>query len=317
MLHRFFLLLFILFIGCAPEYLVSSYNTIRYENMVVSTKDDITAIEFLDQRTGFIGTSNGKLFKTSNQGISWISTTSPTEGFINAITFVTSSVGFVGTSKGLFKTINAGSSWVLVDQNPVVSISFPSPNIGYAVSQNYYIKTSDGGDYWTEGYYQSFPYIFYFRNNLHAISFKDDQNGSIVGTSESIYKTNNGGISWSLVSEGTPLITNNDCRSIGSSIFTVGTAGSLKRSVDKLSFDQVVEEFDFELLAVDFYNNIGVTVGENSIILGDLSSTSNWHYFYAPDGSTIPHYYLDVSFVTQDTFIAVGKDGVISKFKLP
>jgi hypothetical protein len=79
----------------------------------------------------------------------------------------------------------------------------------------------------------------------------------------------------------------------------------------------MVEELDFELLAIDFYNDIVVTVGENSIVLGNLSSTSNWNYFYSPDGSTIPHYYLDVSFVMQDTFIAVGKDGVISKFKLP
>lgn len=168
MFNRNYLLVFILFAACAPEfYLLDVINTIRYENLEVSTTDDITTIEFIDEQTGFIGTSGGKLFKTTNQGLSWISTTSPTSGVINTITFVTSSVGFAGTSTGLFKTINAGVSWVLVDEKPVVSISFPSPNVGYAVSRdNFYIKTIDGGDFGKLDISRHFHLLLVFRTTF-------------------------------------------------------------------------------------------------------------------------------------------------------
>lgn len=305
---------------CTRDVIVDAYNTIRYENQLIATSEDVASVEFISDQIGFVGTVDGKVFKTINQGNTWTLSISPTAEAINVIEFPTSSIGFIGANNGLFKTIDGGNSWVQVESYPITSISFPTLDVGYAVGgDGFVLKTEDGGDYWTRYYRQNSPFNVPFSNYLLSVSFVDALHGFAAGVSESLYMTENGGITWSARPEGTSLKTYNCVLQGNLGGVIAGDAGILlvNSGASLLDWDESVEQYDFVLHSIDFFENVGVVVGENSIILGDLSEDTDWHYFYAPDASTIPHHYLDVSFVNSNTFIAVGKDGIISKFKLP
>lgn len=121
----------------------------------------ISAISFIGNSTGF-GLAGNKCFKTTDQGDSWIELIDfGVFSGVNKIHFLNEQEGFVGSSyynSSLFRTIDGGMNWTLVDSNLVQDFYFVDDKIGFYISATDYInpsstsihKTTDGGATWNE-----------------------------------------------------------------------------------------------------------------------------------------------------------------------
>jgi photosystem II stability/assembly factor-like uncharacterized protein len=171
---------------------------------------------FPSKNIGYAFGNNGKVYKTLDGGTTW---DNPVVGGGNAGTNATifQSGFFFNNDKGILvgseqsgtkisTTQNGGVTWV--DESLKVlganlyDIYFPTPNIGWAVgnttnlSNNISIlyKSIDGGTNWIA---QPFPVAPSIKiNQGTTVYFSDSNNGYIGGVDGIVYKTNNGGASW-------------------------------------------------------------------------------------------------------------------------
>ncbi len=123
-------------------------------------------VEFLNANIGFIGTFQGKFFKTVDGGENWSEVTniSPNPSGICGINTVgTSTVYGVGEFREpavMIKSTDSGDTWTSTDMSAhataLVEVKFVDENLGYAAGKNatggIIIKTTDGGTTWTEIY---------------------------------------------------------------------------------------------------------------------------------------------------------------------
>lgn len=127
----------------------------------------ISAIQFIDNNTGFASIDN-KVLKTTNSGLTWDTTIS---GGGKSISFISSNTGYSLRQiymPVIWKTTNQGSSWdsiaiVPVPIGAVNKIAFKNSSEGYVcgniftMSFNIYnafiMKTTNGGINWGGGYY--------------------------------------------------------------------------------------------------------------------------------------------------------------------
>ncbi len=153
--------------------------------------EDLTAVRFLNNDTGFVADAYGVLYKTTNAGKNWKSVGN-TGGKVKAICFVSKTVGFTVGFKGVFKTINGGNTWtpILQDQLQLAyGICFPDSVHGYLVSTlGNVFKTSDGGNSWT-------PYNCGTNLHLTGVSFADALNGCVISPQGAFF-THDGGLTW-------------------------------------------------------------------------------------------------------------------------
>jgi photosystem II stability/assembly factor-like uncharacterized protein len=80
---------------------------------------DLTAIHFMDAKTGWIGTIDGEVLTTANGGDSWSSVgfiyKSPVK--IDRLYFVSTLIGFASTQVGTMQTQDGGKSWSSVSES--------------------------------------------------------------------------------------------------------------------------------------------------------------------------------------------------------
>ncbi|WP_299050133.1 T9SS type A sorting domain-containing protein [uncultured Polaribacter sp.] len=123
-------------------------------------------IEFLNADIGFLGTFQGRFFKTTNGGETWGEVTGiiPNPSGICGIETVGTStvygVGVFSEPARLIKSTDSGNTWVSIDMSvhatALVEVQFVDENTGYASGRNetggIIIKTTDAGATWTEIY---------------------------------------------------------------------------------------------------------------------------------------------------------------------
>ncbi len=110
----------------------------------------MTSIEFIDERTGFVGGTN--LIRTTDSGISW-NTIYPFL-FSNDLSFINQDTGWYVDSEGLlggvFRTTNGGMNWtqqVNLSGNNPTNIYFYNKDTGFTASTVLY-KTTNSGVNW-------------------------------------------------------------------------------------------------------------------------------------------------------------------------
>lgn len=94
----------------------------------------------------------------------------------------------------IFKTINAGQNWNLINRIEGFTVSemyFISNNIGFLCTEGKIFKTIDGGINWVNKYNQNGV-------DLQRIFFADNLNGYTLGYSGDFVKTIDGGETWTL-----------------------------------------------------------------------------------------------------------------------
>lgn len=151
--------------------------------------------------------NEGTILKTTNGGTTWVQKTSGTTYNLFKVEFPTANVGYaIGSQNSggslLLKTIDGGESWNTIDLSNVVyikDISCVNENIIYMIADSFIKKSIDGGNTFTTQSIISSQSIFkiQFLNLLIGYSIGgqyDDQSQE-----NKIYKTIDGGITWSII----------------------------------------------------------------------------------------------------------------------
>jgi len=169
-------------------------------------------IEFLDESIGFLGTLNGKFFKTDDGGSNWVEVTniSPNPPAICGLDTVGTSTiygcGAYFTPAHIIKSSDSGNTWQFIDMsayaNALVEIYFLTENIGFVSGRNdngaTILKTTDGGLNWTELYNSNIAGEYFWKLQILE-SNTDIIFGSISSVTPNpgkLVKSTDGGLNW-------------------------------------------------------------------------------------------------------------------------
>jgi len=143
--------------------------------------------------SGWIVGDYGTLLKTTNGGTSWDTIPTYRSTHFYAVNFVSTQVGWIGGADGLLlKSTDGGLNWgqqYIPTTGNISKIQFLDENIGYALGDGLLFKSTDGGASWQA---VSLP-----EPSPVNFTFADPDFGWII-LGRNIYKTENGGDSWSL-----------------------------------------------------------------------------------------------------------------------
>ncbi|MFH0886624.1 MAG: YCF48-related protein [bacterium] len=179
----------------------------------------IKYIQFVDQKTGYLAGGSGIMFKTTDGGNSWKQLRTKTQARINGISFIDANTGLVafGPAAGeygapsnppvLRKTTDGGNTFTDVSSGALVSrITMVDANNGYAFTAgdnwNILSKTSDGGASW-----RNMKEAAGVNSDLNDLAVIDANTCVVVSKSGEVFKTTDGGNSWTTVKVTIPTPT--------------------------------------------------------------------------------------------------------------
>ena len=164
----------------------------------IDANDNLQSVSFFDSSNGFIASTGGSIYTTTDGGANW------TDRNVAAVTFrsvqyVTSTIGYaVGQGGNVFKTTDSGVNWSQQDSNTssnLNSVYFMDESTGWAVgSGGVVIRTADGGGNWTFG-------ASGVSDTLRGVAFNNvGTTGILVGSSGVVAQSIDGGATWSQIS---------------------------------------------------------------------------------------------------------------------
>jgi photosystem II stability/assembly factor-like uncharacterized protein len=201
---------------------------------ITPVSQPVVEFQFLSEQIIYAATATGPVFKTTNGGASWMDV-----GVAGSVVhFVNENKGFVGASVGkIFQTADGGQHWTrnVAFGDRIRDICFTSNTTGYIFGDRVR-KTTDRGLSWTDvstglsgtvfesGYFSSEAIGFVCAFDMggsarlfrtadgaahwmdagipaRSVSFVNATTG-YAGSFEGMYKTTNGGTSWSKISDG-------------------------------------------------------------------------------------------------------------------
>lgn len=106
-------------------------------------------IHFTDAQNGFVGGSNGRLFRTTDGGTTWTETVANPGNNITALWATSLTDVYSNVLGPVYKTTNAGTTWnpqLMTPPGVVSDIQFsPSGQTGFLIAGNQLYKTTNGG----------------------------------------------------------------------------------------------------------------------------------------------------------------------------
>lgn len=93
------------------------------------------------------------IYRTTNGGNNWISSSIVFNGNLYRVSFINDNTGYTASRRAAYKTTNFGVSWdsvgnIPVELGSVLSIEFANENTGWAGTQYQMYKTTNGGKNW-------------------------------------------------------------------------------------------------------------------------------------------------------------------------
>ncbi|MFH2144230.1 MAG: YCF48-related protein [Bacteroidota bacterium] len=158
---------------------------------------DLTSVFILNNSiaysVGYDTSYDGVFLKTTDGGSTWNSISPGYNEEFYDVYFIDQNIGFISGGNGLIlKTTDGGLTWnekIYTSGGYLYSFAFPSSTIGYCSGEgNILYKTQDAGETWqalTAPVNGEAPELFFFDVNVGF--FADD---------EGLFKTENGGVSW-------------------------------------------------------------------------------------------------------------------------
>ncbi|GAB6283490.1 MAG: hypothetical protein STSR0008_22630 [Ignavibacterium sp.] len=182
-------------------------NGFTWDTLWCDLPDVAYSFYFLDDRVGWLGLENDKIYKTTDGGITWFEQYSETsaENHINSIHAVDENHVFAVNQNGkVIYSTNGGSDWQVIQVGDIYNytskIYFLNNTSGFLAGQDFW-KTTNGGTIW-ERVSNSLTGQFW------KIDFIDENYG--MGIGEHIYGTTDGGYSWKILKPGNNQFTGLD-----------------------------------------------------------------------------------------------------------
>jgi len=289
-----------------------SYGQSGWSIVQSNFTDDCNSVFFANINTGWIGTDNDRIYKTTNSGSTWLYTT-PSNSSINTLYFFDENSGLFGGNFGrIKKTIDGGSNWTSIVSNPELTyfrnIRFISANVGFvAYWAGGVFKTATSGNSWTSlrTTTNGCP------NRTRAFSFINENTGYVMDDQNfNLSKTTNSGVNWFIVNQGLVKAFDMIFFNENDGIIACENGKILRTTNGGTNFNIINFNINDDFLDVKFVSNeIGYIVGENGIILRTTNNGINWNYQFSPTPNTLN----EIFFIDQNTGWAVGTNGTIIK----
>ena len=233
-------------------------------------------IRFYDQNLGAIVGKDLTMIVTKNGGASWQQISGAfglTTGDFSDIWFVDASTWLVSGTEGVLKTTDGGLTWVNTTlQGNVTDLTFIDNQTGYfLVSGGYFFlyKSIDGGNSWSYFY----PGVTTKPNAFHFFNVND---GLLAMESGQIYRTNDGGNSFTEVYTGTKEL-NGFVFSNSQDGYSFGMDGTILKTADAgLTWTDVPGAItNYDLYAANMASGNNATFyGENGLRIRTTNGTS-------------------------------------------
>ncbi|MBN1824250.1 MAG: DUF2341 domain-containing protein [Endomicrobiales bacterium] len=183
-------------VGAAGKIVKSTDSGFGWSEQTSNTAEKLNSVYFVNLSTGWAVGDNGAITKTVDSGANWAATTLGTEN-LNRVYFFDDNNGYVvGDNGTIYNTANGGVSWSpqtsAIAEN-LRAVDFVSVSVGFIAGDNRTVmKTINGGSSWTLSLSTAATPDFYGVSFVGTVPDKV----TAVGTSGSIYYTENGGTSW-------------------------------------------------------------------------------------------------------------------------
>ncbi|MBI3189141.1 MAG: T9SS type A sorting domain-containing protein [Ignavibacteriales bacterium] len=288
---------------------VNGGETWNVDNNMNGAIEEFHATHFLNGSVGWVAGENGRMFKTTNGGVSWKEQSLPTNAFIYSIHFISSTTGWAcGEFGTIIKTTDGGSTWVsqVSSTNSLLwTIQFLNSSTGFAVgSGGKVLKTTNSGTSWQ---ITTLPGGRF----LYGLSFTSTSIGIITDDRGTIYRTINGGTNWQSVEFiGWTLWS---AQFVSSTVaYVAGSFGTILKSTDAGLTWMLFENID---TYKDFFHvrfattNIGWAVGDYGTIFKTTNGGVTWKHL-----STEPKTEMSQTFFASTTVgYSVGEEGACLK----
>lgn len=266
---------------------------------------------FFNEMIGIIGGGNlspGVILRTTDQGLTWETISLRQEirslASINEDTLIALPVKYIYNSGELFKSINQGNNWNVVDVDLnndaydfISSIQFLNKNEGYFSADNFIYHTFDGGKSWKS---QRIPA---YRGIINDFNFLNYQHGCVAveclpetthfdsANVRRLYRTVNSGGQWQLIKElydssyrrfNSVFMSNDQAIWVGYGHEVIyRKSGRIYHTIDggnnwdSLEVEGAITDIRF------FSDSLGYAVGSNALILKTVDGGKTWHREYA------------------------------------
>ena len=252
------------------------------------TQENLRAVHFVDENTGWVAGNKGVILKTIDGGNTWIRQKTGITTTLLDIHFINNNIGWaVGVQGMILCTVDGGFTWNRQSTNVSVQlygVCFVDSATGWCAGGNKILHTTNGGKTWDlfEIKYQS--------SHFKAVHFVNENTGWIVGKNGMIFNTLDGGKNWIeqslklpnvfygvyFINEKIGWIVGN-----GGLILYTEDGGNTWSSQEKNKSSRELKEIYFgsqDLEAVYFKSkNIGWTVGRKGTILNSVNRGENWN----------------------------------------
>ncbi|MBU0486422.1 MAG: hypothetical protein KKA07_04140 [Bacteroidetes bacterium] len=286
---------------------------LSWDSIYIGVANNISGIDFLTDNSAVITcdgisfSDTGKVFKTTDGGLSWVEKAHPAGKFLTTPFFLDSLDGWIaGRSATVLKTTDGGETWVtrnVPSTTFLEDIRFLNQNTGYAIG-NEVFKTNNGGVTWVAQTQSGSPYSHY------ALYFSDPQNGWACGRIGYLAKTTDGGQTWEEIRAGTNTTLSKIHFPDDQHGYIVGYKGTLVKTADGgTSWDTTIISGNSQLRGVYFTDSLsGHVVGLNGEYLRTTDGGSTW----TTSNPTTTNL-STVFFCNQDTGFFGGNSGLMKK----
>ncbi len=231
-------------------------------------------VHFPTPENGYAVGYFGVAFKTTDKGNNWTPMHVNTLQYLNDVHFINKDTGYVVGGAEIHRTLDGGETWNPIP-NPstssLYSVHFTDYNHGVAGGyRRTLMVTNDGGATWTHTYNSSAT-VYYME-----ITFTTPLNGYFCSTSGEIFRTTNGGTSWTIMGLGSSL--NSIYFSDVNNGWVVGSGGSIQHTGDGgNTYVNQTSGVTTWLSGVHFFdNNNGIVVGSAGTYLITHDGGNTW-----------------------------------------
>ncbi|NLO19778.1 MAG: T9SS type A sorting domain-containing protein [Ignavibacteria bacterium] len=270
--------------------------------------DDLFAITFLNQETGFAVGENGTIVKITEEGTKWEYVSAAPTSYYTDIAFVTNNIGYATSVDGfLARTVDGGMNWApwIFSGSQLNAIAFNGSKGAVIGNDGFIGLTNDGGTSWgtTIPGFAAQP-INFTDKNLYGLFWADADNLWIIGSEGTIIKVSTLG--------GWEYVTSNTFNDLNSLYFVNANVGYivgegaivLKTTNGGISWEGDYRPENVDFNKVSFKLNTGFIIGENGVVLQTTDAGETW----AEQVSNTDKELYDLFFVTPQMGYMVGEN---------